>query len=99
MIFIAQISILNLRFAKNIDLNHKSIHDSVLVTYAIVIDIVSVPLYHTHSKICIDLMKIILNQIQKYSESYQKYFNTRLVESSCNRIKLILQVSPTPTLP
>ena len=37
----------NLRFPKNIDLNHKSIHHSEFLTYAVVIDIVSATLYHT----------------------------------------------------
>ena len=39
--FTAKRRILNLIFAKNTDLNHNSIHDSELLTYTIVIDIVS----------------------------------------------------------
>ena len=71
MILTAKRRILNLRFLKNIDLNHKSIHHSELLTYAIVIDIVSVTLYHTCSEVAMLWFDESLNQIQKYSESYQ----------------------------
>ena len=51
-------------------------HDSVFVTYVIVLNIVSATLYHTHSEVCHGFES--LNQIQKYSELYRKHFDTRL---------------------
>ena len=48
----------NLRFAKNIDLNHKSMHDSVYLTNLFILDIVFVILYHTHHDI--DIVRYVM---------------------------------------
>ena len=56
--FTAKRSIHNLLFPKNIDLNHKSMHDSVYLTNLIILDIVFVILYHTHREI--DIVRYVM---------------------------------------
>ena len=73
-------------FFINKKFNHTSIHDSVLLTFTIVLDIVSPTLDHTGMSWFITITEVLRNILKVFQYH---------VESTWNLIELNFQVSPT----